>query len=59
MMFRILRRRSVCRSGKTPCFYRHSWHANQAYPLLSQVVQHLKIVVAVDRTLGMSLTQNS
>jgi integrase len=18
--------------GKTPCFYRHSWHGNQAYP---------------------------
>jgi hypothetical protein len=30
-----LRGRHPWRSGKTLCLYRHSWHANQAYPIQS------------------------
>jgi hypothetical protein len=29
-----LRERHLSRWGKTLCFYRHSWHGNQAYPVL-------------------------
>jgi hypothetical protein len=30
-----LRARYPCRSGRGPCFYRHSWHVDQAYPMVN------------------------